>query len=238
MATFVFDDAAIYYGDTDMSGFSNSVTAGVEADELDVSTFGDSFRTRIAGPRMGSLEISGFAQTDAADDNRFFGVELFGSTLYVTVAADTAVGSSGIASRYKLNSRTRGGTYGQASEWSASLVSIDRVWQGKLLLPKASYTGITTGTAVQLRAVQSGEQLVIVPHVFAETGTSIDIVTQSDDGSGFGSPTTRSTITLNATGTGQAAVVNGPITDTWFRVNTANPVSTPNFTMAVFVGIG
>jgi len=49
MSTFALTDAVIWAGGYDLSGDSNSVTINSEVEDLEVTTFGSSFRSRIGG---------------------------------------------------------------------------------------------------------------------------------------------------------------------------------------------
>lgn len=79
-----------------------------------------------------------------------------------------------------------------------------------------------TGTAIQLGAIAAGQTLHAVVHVKdAAIFNQIDPIVESDDDSGFPTPTTQITMTAItfADGTGAyTASVAGPITDDWFRM--------------------
>lgn len=73
------------------------------------------------------------------------------------------------------------------------------------------------GTGQQLGAVAAGSYLYAALHVFA-VGTTITVIVESDDNSGFTSPTTRATLGPVTTVSGVWATrVAGAITDDWFR---------------------
>lgn len=57
MATFAFTDASVVINGTDLSDHVRQVTLSVQADELDDTAMGDTFRSRIGGLKDWSVSL-------------------------------------------------------------------------------------------------------------------------------------------------------------------------------------
>jgi hypothetical protein len=98
-----------------------------------------------------------------------------------------------------------------------SLPRTGRLDRMTIMLPKATYSATTTGTARQLGALTSADKMVAVLHVFSVTGGTWTLTMESDT-AGFGSPTVQATFS-GATGiTRQVMEVIGPVSDDYWRV--------------------
>jgi hypothetical protein len=98
-----------------------------------------------------------------------------------------------------------------------------------------SSTG-ATGSVQQLGDVAANEFLYATLHVFS-AGTTITVQVQSDDNSGFSSPTTRATFSgVTTAGGNWVTRVAGAITDTYWRFNVSAVTGT--FSIAGAIGIG
>jgi hypothetical protein len=124
------------------------------------------------------------------------------------------------------------GAIGDATPFSGTILGKGTVVRGRLVRPKAAAT-VSNGTAYQIGAVAAGEALYAAIHVTA-AGTTLDVVVESDDASGFPDATVRSTTTVTTTG-GTLVKIPGPVTDDWWRVRFAN--LTGSFTVAVTLGV-
>jgi hypothetical protein len=95
--------------------------------------------------------------------------------------------------------------------------------RGRLAAAKqtVSATG-ALGTGLNLGALSASQYLYATLHVFADAASavSLTVAIQSDDNSGFTTPTTVATVASSGGGGGTwITKVAGPITDTWFRFN-------------------
>ena len=87
-----------------------------------------------------------------------------------------------------------------------------------ILLPRATVSATTTGTGRDLGAITASQRLVATLHVFAINGGSWVLTLESDDNSGFTTPTTRATFTaVTSAPNRQQQTANGAITDNWWR---------------------
>jgi hypothetical protein len=91
------------------------------------------------------------------------------------------------------------------------------LYRGTVVLPATSVTATTTGTALQLGALSATQKIVAVLHVTAINGGSWVLTIESDNGAGFGTPTTRATFTAATTITTQVIETSGAITDDYWR---------------------
>jgi hypothetical protein len=239
MSTFALTDAVIWAGGYDLSGDSNSVTINSEVEDLEVTTFGSSFRSRIGGLRSVSMDVSGFWQagTGTVDPELFSALGV--RNRVVTVAPEDAEGATAYMFRAGIFSYEMFGAVGEATPFSISAQGTDGqgLIRGKIAKGKAtvSSTG-PTGTPVNLGAVGAGQFLYATFHVFS-AGTTITVDVESDVDGSFGGPTTVATLgPVTSAGGTWAVRVPGPITDTHFRFNV--DAVTGSFVIAGAIGIG
>ena len=93
MASFAFTDAKVTVGGTDLSAYVRQVTLNVNADELDDTAMGDTFRSRIGGLKDWSVNLE-FNQDFAAGAVDATLWPLLGTTTTVTVKATSAANSA------------------------------------------------------------------------------------------------------------------------------------------------
>lgn len=238
MATLSLTDAQIYAAGYDFTSDSNQVSLSWSADDLDSTTFGSSgYRSRIAGLFDISGNVSGFWQsdtTDAVDPQVFDNIGSLDRVFTVSPTGDD--GEIAYTFRGSQFSYDLLGTIGEIVPFSfdASGTNGAGVVRGQMLFPKADVSGASNGTGQNLGAVAADEHLYTSIHVFS-AGTTADVIVESDDDSGFPSPTTRSTTTVTSQGGTWVARVSGAITDDHWRVRFANVTGT--FNLAVVVGI-
>lgn len=125
MSTFALTDAVIWAGGYDLSGDSNSVTISSEVEDLEVTTFGSSFRSRIGGLRSVSMDVSGFWQagTGTVDPELFSA--LGSRNRVVTVAPEDAEGVTAYMFRAGIFSYDMFGAVGEATPFSISAQGTD-----------------------------------------------------------------------------------------------------------------
>src|SRR5690606_10346044 len=128
MSTFALTDAVIWAGGYDLSGDSNSVTINSEVEDLEVTTFGSSFRSRIGGLRSVSMDVSGFWQagTGTVDPELFSALGV--RNRVVTVAPEDAEGATADMFRAGLFSYEMFGAGGEGpGRWPRGC---PRLWVG------------------------------------------------------------------------------------------------------------
>lgn len=239
MGSFAFVDATTWIGGWDCTGYLNTCSLNLSADELDNTVFGlGGFRRRIAGLSTVQAQFGGFweAGTGTPDPESFTNLRTVDRV--VTMAPDdaettTAYMWQGGSFGYQLF-----GQIGQVTPFSLNYSGTNGVGEvrGQVAKAKAdvSSTG-ATGSVVELGDVAASEYLYATLHVYS-AGTTITVQVQSDDDSGFGSPTTQGSFTgITAVGGTWLTRVAGPITDTFFRFNVSAVTGT--FSIAGAIGI-
>lgn len=217
-------------------------------DLFDVTLKGS--RVELADPRFGNLlsaSYPGIQQVDAmvngvynpgvgGDDTVLSTARLIGaftpdySEWPLTVCPPGAPGAAGADGNIVYNLRTAqfgmkfGADHGQLLPfYLTSRARTGRLDRCTVLMPKATRTITTTGTAQQLGALVSGvTKLVCVLHVFSVTGGGGSVtVTVESDTVGFPSPIVRGTFAAVATAASvgrQVLEITGTITDDYWRV--------------------
>lgn len=244
MATYSVTGAKLFFGGYDLSGTATQLSAGITAEELESTTFGDDgWRSRLAGLKQVALSGSGFNEADGTSKPDDLFNDNLGTTSVLTVAEQTgADGESATSFQGLPFSFTPEGNIGQLWAYSFDITGKTAVAHGTILHPTGTArTSTGTGTGRQLGAVGSSEKLYAALHVVAASGTSptLDVVVQSDDNSGFTSATSRITFSqATAVGAQWATPVDGAISDDWFRVSYTIGGTSPSFQFIVVVGIG
>lgn len=235
MATpLVLTNAQIYGGPVDLTGATNQVSLDFKADELDSTTFsGNGWRSRLGGLKDVDMKHEGFMELPNPDAEMFAELGLNG--IPFTVATNAIGGSGHVA--YVFNAARSDydilGAVGVLAPMSGEVMGDARlgVGRGAVLLDNAAVTGSVTGTGNQLGAAPNGALAAF--HVLT-AGSTATITIQSDDNSGFTSPTTQAT--LVATSSAQSSIASiGITTDTYWRVSVASVTGT--FSLKVSLGL-
>jgi hypothetical protein len=238
MAVAKFTDGQIYLGAYDLSGKHNQIDANYSADMLDATTFEQTTKINAPGLLEWSFSGSGFWETGAVpnqlvDPNVF---NMLGATAIPLTLAPANVDQgvayfmSAVQGDYKFF-----GPVGVLTPFSLGSSPSSNGARGVIAAPKVSRTASGNGTANNLGAPSSAQFLTAAMHVVAFNGTSLDMLIQSDDAGGFGSPTTRITFATATGVTSELKSLQGPLTDNFFR-SSWTFVGT-SFTAVVVVGI-
>ena len=241
MGTFVIEDCEIYLNEHDVTADVTSVTPSIMRDEVDATTMASNgykeFKAGLASSQAAlatyydgdliesairPLEgVSGSVLTATFDD-QFGSAALFGSGMVLSVDRGFQIGDMA-----KLDSQVR-------------LSGREGLIYGHLLVPKATKTATGNGTGSQLGAVTAAQKVWAAAHVFSVAGTATPTLTlkvQSDDNSGFTSATDRITFTdFTAAGVEYKSLA-GAVTDDYWRVSWTISGTSPQFSVAVVVGI-
>lgn len=230
-----------YVDNHDFTGDSNVAQLAIDAVQLDASTFrSGGWMENAYGAKNAQFNLQGFWQSalaDAVDPELWAGL---GTVDRVhTIAPDEIATGVAYMLRAGENSyQLLDGGYGQLAKFTvAAQVSNGPAVRGQLAKIKgaASATG-PLGSGVNLGAVASGQYLYAAFHVFT-VGTTITVQVQSDDNSGFTTPTVVGTIgPLTLRGGYWMTRVAGPLTDTWYRFNVS--AVTGAHVVAGAIGIG
>jgi hypothetical protein len=248
----VLTDCAAYIGPYDFTGDTNEATFDMSADVKDITTFASGgWRQKIAGLRDAAILHKGFWQsaTSQAVDPEIFpdlGVadRVYTWAPYEETPADpmpftdqqAAFFCQGIKLNYKPMQGAVGDTFG--FELGSQNSGRSGVVKGSLIVPRRTVAatgkvGVTWDSI--FGAPAAGQSLYAVFHVFVP-GTTITVQVQSDDNTGFTTPTTQATIgpitTASAT---WVTPIAGPITDRYWRFNVS--AITGTFHVAGAIGV-
>jgi hypothetical protein len=243
MASTAMTDCKLYVASFDLSGDMNALALEHAAEMLDATTFGNGTRINKAGLKSIVAQHEGLWNadgTDQADDVLFsrIGTQNIPVTICPTTGADgePAYSFESIHSTYNP-----GGTVGEMFAFSVSAEGSDGkpLVRGMVMHPATARTATGNGTARQLGAVGATQSVYGALHVIAASGTTptLDVTVRSDDGSGFGSPTTRLTFAQKVAIGSDWQSAAGAITDDWWRVTYTIGGTDPSFTFVVAVGI-
>lgn len=241
MAEFVLTDAFLYAGGYDFTTDTNSATLTLDAAALDATTFGgDGWVTNVGGLKTSNLAWSGFWQSasgssDQAPDNQAF--PMLATTQPYTFGPVQTEGQPAYMFNAMKSNYAQGGDVAALAPFSLTAMgsSPDGTIRGRLAKARGTVAGTgALGSGVNVGALSSTQSLYATLHLFS-VGTTITVTLQSDDNSGFSSPTVLSTFgPLTASGGTWMTKIAGPITDTWYRfVVTA---LTGTFTVAGAIG--
>ena len=246
MAAFALLDVDIYANGLDLSCFANQANVAVAGNELDATTFcSGGWVVPIAGIK--SVDVSAAGPTDMA------------TATAAQLSAVDEVLAVDLGGNYVLSAVPIGGVEGSVAYFTQGLLLARDIldgsagdlathnvrWRGKDRLSRGTLTSLATvtatgnGTGFQIGAVATGLRLCAAVHFLTAGGTtpSITVVIESDDNSGFTTPTTRITFNAQTAKGGQFSSVLGPITDDWWRARWTVSGTTPSFQTRVCLGI-
>ena len=241
MAIFSLTDALIAFDGYDLTGYSNSLNLEASVEELDGTTFGtNGWRSRVGGLKTTDFNATGFINLGTGEVEEGLFNNLASSSSVLTVAPTDAVGDPAFLFQAMHSNFTHRATVGELAGWDMTAQGRSTVGtvRGKLLAA-TTVTATGTGTAVLVGAASATQDVYASLHVVDVSGTTptLDVVVQSDDGSGFASPTSRITFS-QATAQGvQWGSAAGAITDTYYRVSYTVGGTSPSFTFVVAVGV-
>jgi hypothetical protein len=236
MTTFAVTNAEIIVAGLDMSSYLNKGMLKVSAAQLDVTTFGQTYRNFLGGLRDTELTWDGF-WTSVPDAAQFAALGVTNTaTTVCPEGAEQKVAYLFQAGQFSYSEFSK---IGDAAPFSAALKGTDGVTgavPGQLgaLNRVVSATG-QVGSILTMTAVGATQFLYATLHVLV-AATTITIQVQSAPTVGFGAPTTRATIgPLTVTGGTFMTRVAGPITDAFWRFNCS--AQTGSFTISGAIGI-
>jgi hypothetical protein len=220
MAGLILTDCKILVGGYDLSGYHNSLNVEYSAEMLDDTRFGTN-GTRSNKPGLKNFSVAGSG----------FWEDVLDEVLYNKVGAAREVLTLGpegnIEGDKTYFTRAVSGTYNPLSGEVGALLPFDLSFMNAnsalvrgVLLAKGSKAATGNSTGVNLGAALSTQKIYSALHVTVISATSIIVTVESDDNSGFTTPTTRLTHTtvLGAgTVTADWQQMDGPVTDTWWR---------------------
>lgn len=227
----------------DFSGVSNSLEMQLSAERLDDSVF-QSAASTVAGDTTGTITQAGYAVLSANEALNFEKrmSEALANDTPLTVAAlymtDLDACPAYVArSTNPTNLETGGQMSGLitiAAEWSqgAGIVRAKRVWAGTI-----AATGAQSGPAyIDLGAAgaDGGYAWLFVQSI---TGAAVgaDVLLQSDDNTGFSSPTTKGLFSFSGAGVVEVALTG--TVDRYVRLSTTDMGGATNFMVTALAAV-
>lgn len=247
MAAFALTDVDILVGGLDQSCFANKATVKVEAGEARTTTFcSNGWESRIPTLKGVQVEVEGPQDLTAAVN------------LGATVGPDEQYLVT-LGSAYTISVVPLGGTEGNTAYFTDAMLTeytpIEGAvgdlgshmarFAGRNPLVRGTLASLQTvsasgnGAGYQLGAVSATQRIWVAAHVLALAGTSptVQIIVESDDNSGFTSPTTRVSPSAITTRAGVFASALGAITDNWWRARWVVSGTSPSIQLRVMLGI-
>lgn len=241
MATLVMTDASLWLHDIAVHDLTHTLELSTGREAQDATVMGNTARRFRPGLFTVNVSAQGYADMTAFDAS-IYSVYDNATTAPLSIAATSADGDTAYTTRSLMTTLAPlGGEVG-----SMAAVSVEaqgrggvRPVRGTILHPETARTSTSVGTGRQLGAVSATQTVYGALHVVAASGTTptLAVVVQSDDNSGFTSPTTRLTFTTATGTTAEWQSAAGAITDTWWRVSYTIAGTSPSFTFATIVGI-
>lgn len=243
MSKFVLLNARLFAVGADLTGASNKIELTSEVEDKETTNYYSSGYKELLGG-LGSAEVTAEGQWEALDSTKVDNAswaQLGGVGPWTVCPDNAAVGDLAYLTQCLRSSYSLGGSVGDVAPWSGKGASAWPLVRGQMAHPAGTArTSTGTGTGVQLGAVTAGKRLYAALHVLSVSGTTPSITAriESDDNSGFTTPTTQLTFTAATTAGGEALRTTGSaITDTWWRIAWTISGTTPSFLFAASFGI-
>jgi len=227
----VLSDCRVWFAGYDLSGALNEVSIDASKAEKPDSRFSDVAECSFPGIQSVRATVKGFFASSTLalgepDPVLFSNFDvpvdwpLFITPPYAPTAAAGAVSNIGYLIVGKQYNYKLGAGHGESLVFDVATLpsTLYKLSRQTIDKAKALVTATTTTTGVQLGALLATDQLLVTLHVFAITGGSWVLTLESDDNSGFTTPTVRDTFTAVTTAaTFQVRKTVGAITDDWWR---------------------
>ena len=223
MAAFVIKDGQVYYNEFDISGLLNSVTIDYSGDVPEANVLsGDGTKRRVSGLIDVSISCPGYLDASAADKVIY---DRIGNVIAGNMSIAPQNPNEGSRAYFlKVNQGTYNilGAIGDVAPFTLDASSNSPLIRG-VVGAVGSKDSSDAGLVLELGAIPDGYKLYAMLHVVEVTGTSptLSVVITSDDAKTFGGPSIQAALTMKATGmpTHQLVSLDGPKTDTFWRVN-------------------
>jgi hypothetical protein len=239
MTSFVIKDVRAHYEEFDVTGILNSLNIDYKADVEDATNFADTSRRRIPGLKDTNVNYSGF--WSAAEDAGFF-AKIGASTPGIfSFAKSNVIGARAFTLQNDLSSYSFGGEIGSVHPFSIASMGNGPLVKGELFADSVEIAS-DVSAILEIGDVAADEAVFAALHVVNSGGDAsqtLDVIVESDDLVGFGSPLTRLTFPQVTTSPiAQWQFLAGLNTDTFWRVSwTIAGTGSPTFTIFVVVGI-
>ena len=241
MAKHVLTDQKILVGAYNITGSTNAIALEYASEEKDCTVYGNDTRVMIGGLKSVQLQAGGFYDAVPLDSPLFSAVGVTDSIISLftegTVDGDIAYFFKAMAGKYDLS-----GSVGELFKYALGAGASQGPLVRGLLLNDSTESASGDGAAIQAGAATSTQKVYAALHVLASSGSgdqTLDVTVGSDDNAGFTSETNRFTFTQATTAvTSEFLILDGPITDDYYRINFAIAGSgSPSFDIALVLGV-
>ncbi len=219
MATFVQTNLGLFWGGYSLASSFNAVGLTASSSMQDDTVYGDTFVSSAAGLSSVSLEGEGFWQS--ATDSALFSSLGTSDTVVTVMPQELSIGSAALFTKLTTSEYNpiAGGTVGEMLSFRLSGESTnEKLHTGEVLVAPATYASSSASTANNLGAATASQTIYSALHVYTvNSAGTLDCVIQSDDSSGFSSPTTRITHTQFSAIGSEIKSLAGAVTDTYWR---------------------
>ncbi len=246
MAHFPHLHTTILLGTMDLSSDMSSVTIARTQEGLSDDTFSPTkaFKARMGGLGDAVVGMAGLINLGdgsvgvaTQDSTLFANMSLTGLPMLISFpgAADFDRCKFG---KVQQGTYQSGGNVGQRAEWTAEARVASASWTDGNIMATGAKTTTFNGVARQLGALSATQKLYAILFATAKTTfTSAVFKVQSDDNSGFTTPTDRITFTTVTGLTSEMpAAVAGVVADDWWRITCSSFTGT-SLTIYAAVGI-
>ena len=242
MAAFVIKDGQVYYNEFDISGLLNSVTINYSGDVPEANVLsGDGTKRRVSGLIDVSISCPGYLDASAADKVIY---DRIGNVIAGNMSIAPQSPAEGSRAYFlKVNQGTYNilGAVGDVAPFTLDASSNSPLIRG-VVGAVGSKDASDAGLALEIGEIPDGYKMYAMLHVVEVTGTrpTLSVVVTSDDAKAFGNPSIQTALTMKATGTPthQLVSLDGPKTDTFWRVNwIVKAASTYKIFVALGIGI-
>jgi len=242
MAKEVLTSVKILYQQYDLTGDLNQATLRLLKDAKDSTVFNSSSIARLSGMRAVEATFAGFAEHDTGKVSKVIYDDLgtadriftFCPTGYAT--GDYVYSTKAAHFRYE-----EGMEVGEMYTFGGAMLSGGTAIVRGRVAATGAKTASGDGTAYELGALTSGKTLYAAVHCTAVSGSgppTCDIKIQSDDASGFATPTDRITFsTITNSATAEWSTYTTTTAETWWRATWTIAGTVPSYTIYVIMAI-
>lgn len=225
----LLSNMAVWLGGYDHSAEENACNFRVSNAELDDATFGDVLEAYHPGLLSPMVDLAGRWSAGSGSPDAIYFPRVSGDpvtwplTMCPPNAPAATPGADGNLAYTVTGAQFAYEHFGEHGKLLGfKLKTLPRstgvVARGTVMLPKASVSATTTGTARQLGALAANQRMLAVLHIFFVNGGSWVLTVESDNAVGFPTPAVRATFTAATAITRQVVEIAGPVTDDYWRV--------------------
>tara|TARA_R110002096_G_scaffold168655_1_gene339643 strand:+ start:1525 stop:2229 length:705 start_codon:yes stop_codon:yes gene_type:complete len=233
MSTQIIKNKPSWLGDLNIGDYAHALAMDYGADAVDNTVLTDTTHSSAGGLLTFGFSVDAYADFTNADSAVFADVaQAVPLTFATSSGADDEVAY--LINARQISTTPIAGAVGEMAGMNISGGAAGDLARGIIEFNSSTASsGTTTGS--QLGAISAAQRIVANLHVTTAAGSSLDVIVQSDDNSGFTSPTNRITFS-QATGlTSQHLSLSGAITDSHWRLSYT--IAGGSFTFAVALGI-